>query len=137
MHLSEVINLDQAEFTAFIRDRASGLVDEQLPTVETVKANVRGHDVIASVIVPPMSMMLSMLGIVANLGGALALMAGLKRFQGLAAGAALALAATFIPASSPNGMPQAWSTFASHHPVVSFAAGKVVSAERLLLGMKL
>ncbi len=132
-HLSEVINLDQDQFTAFIRNKASGLVDEQLPTVNTVKANVRAHDIIASVIVPPMSMMLSMLGIVANLGGALALVVGLQRFQGIAAGAALVAAAVFFPASSPKGMPQAWAAFSGDHPVMSFVAGKAVSAERLLL----
>jgi hypothetical protein len=135
VQLSEVINLDQDQFTAFIRNKASGLVDEQLPTVETVKANTRAHDIIASVIVPPMSMMLSMLGIVANLGGALALVVGLKRFQGIAAGAALVVAVIFIPASSPKGMPQAWSAFSANHIVLSFAAGRVTSAERFLLSL--
>ncbi len=135
VHLNEVINLDQDQFTAFIRNKASGLVDEQLPTVETIKANTRAHDIIASVIVPPMSMMLSMLGIVANLGGALALVVGLKRFQGIAAGAVLVVAAIFIPASSPKGMPQAWSAFSANHTGLSFAAGRVTSAERFLLSL--
>lgn len=135
VHLSEVVNLDQGQFTTFIRNKVAGLVDEQLPTVETVKANARAHDVIASVIVPPMSMTLSMLGIVANLGGALALFVGLKRIQGIAAVAALVAAAVFIPSSSPKGMSQAWAAFSGNHAVLSFAAGKVIWAERFLLSL--
>jgi hypothetical protein len=136
VRLSEVINLNEQQFTALVRDKASGLVDEQLPAVETVKSNERAHDVIASVIVPPMSMVLSMLGIVANLGGVAALVVGLKRFQGIASMLALAGAALLTPASSPKGMPQAWKAFSAEHGALAFVASKVVSAERFLLSAK-
>lgn len=136
VRLSEVINLDERQFTAFVRDKAAGLVDEQLPTVETVKENARSSDVIASVIVPPISMGLSMLGIIANLGSALALVCGLKRFQGLASMLTLVCAALVIPTGSPRGMTQAWQSFASEHPVIAIVSGKVMTAERFLLGVK-
>ncbi len=136
VRLSEVINLDEAGFTAFVRDRAAGMVDEQLPTEATVKTNLRAHDVIASVIVPPMSMMLSMLGIVANAGGIFALLLGLKRYQGLAAAGALAAAAVFVPATAPTGMPKAWAAFERSSPFVAFVASKVVTAEQALLAAK-
>lgn len=136
IHFSQVKDLNESQFTTFVRDRASGLVNEQLPTEETVKSNPKAHDVISSIIVPPISMLLSMIGIVANLGGALAMVVGLKRFQGIASMLALVLAAALIPAGAPAGMAQAWKTFSTEHSVLSFAAGKVISAERTLISIK-
>lgn len=136
VRLSEVINLDEAQFTRFVRDRSAGLADEQLPTESTVKSNGRAHEVIAATIVPPLSMTLSAIGIVANLGGVLALLFGLKKVQGIASVVALAVAVVFIPASAPAGMANAWDAFKTSNPVLAFIASKVITAEQTILAAK-
>ena len=136
VHFSDVKDLSEVDFARYVRNKASTLIGEQLPTEETVKSNDKAHDVIASVIVPPMSMLLSMLGIIANAGGALALVLGQQKHQGIAAVLALVAAALFIPPGHPAGMSTAWPAFEASHPVLSFVAGKVVTAERALVKAK-
>lgn len=133
VRFSEVSNLSESELARFIRDRVQGVIDEQLPTVETIRSSARGRDAIAAVVLPPLSLTLSALGLIANLGALAAIALGVRRHQGLVVMGVLVAALIAIPASEPAGMGRAWSAFAAEHPATAYVTSRTVTVERFVL----
>lgn len=135
---SELVGLDHEAFRRLVAQKLGPLVDEKLPTLDTIKANDTTHDVVAAVVLPPLAMTLSLVAVIANAGSLLGLLLSkvpvIGRRQLLFPAAAVVAALAMAPRGSLVGLETAQAHLESAHPIVALAVEKVAGLEELLLG---
>lgn len=135
---ADVVGLSQPEYEMFIKNKFNSLVKDTLPTRETVKSSPLAHDVIASVVVPPVAMLLSCLSVLANSAsiiGALAgrCLPGLKALAWVLPASAIALAYVMVPPMALPGLSIAQKSFTAAHPLAGDIAARVATVDAYLL----
>lgn len=133
---SELAGIDRDGFRRLLERKLGLVVDEKLPTLATVKSNPTSHDVVASVVLPPIAMTLSLLAVIANAGALLGLLLSkvplFLRHQALFPVVAVALAMVLAPQARLGGLEAAQGHLRAEHPAVELVVSKVAGLEAVL-----
>jgi len=135
---ADVVNLNQQQYEDFIHRKFKTLVDDTLPSMATVKENPLAHDVIASVVLPPVAMLLSLLSVIMNSASMAGVLAGrvqskLKSLAWLLPATALALAYALVPPMALPGLSAAQRGFTATYPIAGGIAARVATVDSYLL----
>lgn len=97
--MGDILGMNEVQLKSYVSERALAITNDRLPTPANIKASEKNVDVIASVLLPPAALLLSLISVIANIGG---LMGGLvnRYLQPLGAVLAVVLAVTVMPATA-------------------------------------
>lgn len=142
--LKEVMDMTQAEYDRFIRQKFRDLLEDTLPTEKTVKSSSLAHDFVSTSIIPPIAIVLSLLSVVLNLSSMLGHIIGFA-IRGEASesnrgvlhlalpGAAIVALAILINGVPPKGLEKGFKAFSEQNSALSSVLLNAAAVDKYFL----